>query len=244
MNKKEREIVFEEIAKKNNSRSNYFIKGLFSFLLFKDLSSVEVGWLLMYVWFVVFTRSKWKMSAGRCVLLMSNHNGTSDCSEFWCSENCKTLVFCPQSRHTFLFHISVCSLTMDRPFQRVRMELVFVCCVLACSEINCVPYDKELDYDPSSPSFRSLRSNLHLSCHGWCRWPHCEKFNIALLVPGPFNLLLVLISFPSTELSPARCSSPCWEMLPEAMAAPAGPHSLAGLALPRSTCAGRKSLLF
>lgn len=109
-----------------------------------------------------------KMSAGRCVLLMSNHNGTSDFSEFWCSENCETVVFYPQNRHVFLFHISVCSLTMDRPFQRVRMELVFVCHVLACSEINCVPYDKELDYDPSVPSFRPLSSNLHLCCFGLC----------------------------------------------------------------------------
>ena len=154
------------------------------------------------------------MSAGRCVLLMSNHNGTSDFREFWCSENCKTLVFYPQNRHTFVFHISVCSLTIDRLLQRVRMEWVFVCHVLACSEKNCVPYDKELDYDPSIPSFMPLRSNLRLHCFGLCWWPDCEKFNIALLVPGPFNSLPFFISFPSTELSPACCSSPRWEMFP------------------------------
>lgn len=44
--------------------------------------------------------------------------------------------------------------------------------------------------------------------------PGGEKFNTALLVPGPCNLPLVLISFPSAELSPAHCSSPCWEMFP------------------------------
>lgn len=191
-------------SKKNNSRSNYFIKGLFSFLFFKDLSSVEVGYLLMGVWFVVITRSKWKMSAGRCVLLMSNHK---DFSEFWCSENCKTLVY-PPNRHTVLFLISVCSLTMDRPFQRLRMELVFVCHVLACSEINGVPCDKELDYAPSIPSFKPLCSDLHSCCFGFRWWPDCEKFSVVLLVPGPFNLLPFSISFPSAEWSPACCSSP------------------------------------
>lgn len=174
----------------------------------------------MYVWFVVFTRSKWKMSAGRCVLLMSNHNGPGDFSEFWCSEDCKALVFYPPNRNTFFSHISLCSLTMDRPFQRGRMELVFVCLCLSC-DINGVPYSQELRCDPSA---RPLGSNLLLGCLG-LRWgPDCEKFSVTSVVPGPFKPLLVLISFPFADWCPACCSSPCWRCSPGLVGAPAGPR--------------------
>lgn len=116
---------------------------------------------------MVFTRSKWKMSAGRCVLLMSNHNGPGDFSEFWCSEDCKALAFYPPNRNTFLSHISLCSVTMDRPFQRGRMELVFVCLCLSC-DINGVPCSQELGCDPSA---RPLGSNLLLGCLGLAGGP-------------------------------------------------------------------------
>lgn len=91
---------------------------------------------------------------------------------------------------------------------------VFVCHVLACSDINGAPQGKELDCDPWAASARPLGSNLHLGCFALCWWPDCEKFSIAFVVPGPFKSLLFLISLPFADWSPARCSSPCWELFP------------------------------
>lgn len=217
MNKKEREIVFEAIAKKITVEAIILSKVYFLSCFLKTFPRLKLATFL-YMFDLWFSQGpNEKMSAGRCVLLMSNHNGPGDFSEFWCSEDCKTLVFCPPNRNTFLFHISLCSLTTDRPFQRGRMELVFVCLCLSCSCLwwhKWCPCGKELDCDPSATSARPLGSNLPLGCFGLCWRPDCEKFSIALLVPGPFKLLLFLISFPFADWSPACCSSPCWEMFP------------------------------
>lgn len=62
-------------------------------------------------------------------------------------------------------------------------------------------------HSPLSGCSAVISAYIALACGG-------EKFNTALLVPGPCNLVLVLISFPSAELSSAHCSSPCWEMFP------------------------------
>lgn len=160
----------------------------------------------MYVWFVVFTRSKWKMSAGRCVLLMSNHNGPGDFSEFWCSEDCKALVFYPPNRNTFLFHISLCSLAMFRPFQRGRMELVFVCLCLSCSCLywhKCCSLREGAGLWSLSCLCQAIRQSSPLGFCALSWWPSCEKFSVTLVVPGPFKSLLVLISFPFAVCSPA-----------------------------------------
>lgn len=189
MNKKEREIVFEAIAKKNNSRSNYFIKGLFSFLFFKDLSSVEVGYLLTYVWFVVFHKVQMKnVSWKMCIV-----DEQSQWHQWFqwilvLRELQNSSLLSSKQAHVSLSYLSL-FLDYGQTFSKSK-DGAGLCHVLACSEINCVPYDKELDYDPSFPSFRPLSSNLHLGCFGLCWWPDCEKFNIALLVPGPSNSLL------------------------------------------------------
>lgn len=140
--------------------------------------------------------------------------------------------------HVSLSYFSL-FLNYGKTFSKCKSR-VSLCLILACSEINRVSYDKELDCSPCFPLFRPLSSNLHLCCFGPCGWPDCVRLGVALPVPllssrGWISLVLLALNclLPAAPCPPELLLAGGW-LWPQRPCTRRGPGSIRVVGLLRA----------